>query len=182
LSTDTNPSQADAPVLHAIEAPTEARLTEARPPAYLDTTAPAAAKLRPVIPEPLQRHNLRGTATYAAGLGWHRVRYHGLRSPAYLVTYLWHAIRGVAVLGGRVMRWWHAPHLSDLVSLAVASGRAGHHDAMAAHKEGRKTRTRRGQILAVCVLLALAGGLVLAAFAPWWRWLVLAVVALWTLA
>ena len=148
----------------------------------LPTVVPVApGTRRPIVPEPLQRHNMRGTVTYAAGTGWHRARYHGLRAPfVYLPTYLWHATRGVFVLGDRLVRWWHAPHLHDLVSLAVASGRSGHHDAMNAHREGRKTRTRRGQILAVSLGLALAAGLVLAAFAPWWGWALLAVVALWT--
>ena len=177
MSTDTTEPQANGHVrpMLAIEAPTEVQLAEARPPAYLDTTGDGTVKRLPVVPVPLQRHNLHGTVTYSAGLGWHRVRYHGLRAPVYLLLYLWHAVRGAAVLTGRVVTWWHAPHLRDLVSLAVASGRSGHHDAMNAHKEGRKTRTRRGQILAVCVLAALAAALAAVAWLPWQAWPLVAV-------
>ena len=147
--------------------------------------APASGETparRPVIPGPLRRENIGGTVSYAAGLTGHRTAYHGLRIPFYLVTYLWHAARGLTVLHGRLIRWWHAPHLGDLVSLAVASGRSGHTDAMAAHKEGRATRTRRGQILAVCALAAF--GLVLAAvrWMPWYAWPPLGVLAVLVLA
>ncbi len=105
-----------------------------------------------------------------------------LRSPAYLLTYVWHALRGVLVLSGRLLRWWHAPHLYDLVSLGVASGRSGHHDAMNAHKEGRRTRTRRGQILAVSAVVAVAVVLAAVAFLPWQAWPPVAVAALLVLA
>jgi DNA segregation ATPase FtsK/SpoIIIE, S-DNA-T family len=158
MSPEPAPDSTDAEVIDLYPPPPVA------PAASVVDAAPGAR--RPVIPEPLRRGNMRGTITYTAGLGWHRVCYHGPRSPFYLVTYLWHSIRGCLVLALRVIRWWHAPHLHDLVSLAVASGRSGHHDAMSAHKEGRKTRTRRGQILAVCAVLALA--IVLAAVA-WLR-------------
>ena len=36
-----------------------------------------------------------------AGLRWHQARYHGLRSPFYLLTYAWHAVRGSARLTAR---------------------------------------------------------------------------------
>jgi hypothetical protein len=36
---------------------------------------------QPIAPEQWQRHNIRGTVRYLAGLHWYRVRFHGLSSP-----------------------------------------------------------------------------------------------------
>jgi len=132
---------------------------------------PPEGARRPIIPQPLQRANRGATLGYGAGLAWHRARYHGLRAPFYLLTYLWHALRGAAVLTGRLSRWWHVPELHDLMSLAVATGRSGHHDAMAAHAEGRRTRTRRGQIIACCAVAAAVVLTVAVVVLPWWCWL-----------
>ena len=122
-------------------------------PAPAPAPAPAEGSRRPIIPAPLQRHNLRGTVSYAGGLGWHRARYHGLRYPGVPA--------GVPVAcGSRSGRtrpapwscWWHWTEGARFsCHMAVAAGRAGHHDAMAAHAEGRKTRKARGQIIAPCV-------------------------------
>jgi DNA segregation ATPase FtsK/SpoIIIE, S-DNA-T family len=152
-------------------------------PPVAEVVSPAPGTRRPVIPEPFRRANLHGTVAYAAGLTGYRAAYHGVRAPfVYLPTYVWHAIRGVGVLTGRLIRWWHAPHLSDLVSLAVAAGRSGHQDAMSAHKEGRKTRTRRGQILAVCVVAAVIVVLAAVTWLPWQAWPPVGVVAVLVLA
>jgi S-DNA-T family DNA segregation ATPase FtsK/SpoIIIE len=170
MSADTAPPGTDTQLIRIPATPTatEAKLKRAPAPAYVDKTDPSRSARRPVVPESLRRKNLRGTVTYAAGLASHHARYHGLRMPAYVVLYVWHAVRGLFVLGGRLIRWWHAPHLHDLVSLAVASGRSGHHDAMNAHREGRKTRTRRGQILAVSAVMTVAAVLAAVAFLPLW--------------
>jgi DNA segregation ATPase FtsK/SpoIIIE, S-DNA-T family len=178
MSTETSEPQANMQVvpLRAIEAATEMQLAGTPAPAYLDTTGDGTIRRMPVIPVPLHRHNLRGTVTYAAGLGWHRTRYHGLRFPVYLVAYLWHALRGAAVLLGRLVIWWHWTEGHILVSQAVAAGRPGHQHAMSAHTEGRKVRKSRGQIIAVCAGVVLVGGLLLARFSPWWGWAALGLV------
>ena len=137
---------------------------------------------RPIVPEPFQRRNLRGTVRYAAGLTGYRTAYHGIRFPLYLATYLWHAIRGVAVLGRRLIMWWQAPHLSDLVSLAVAAGRSGHTDAMAAHREGRSTRKARAWIVAASALVTVAAVLAAVSYLPWPAWPPIGLVALLVLA
>ena len=136
-------------------------------PEYPDT---AEAVRRPVIPEALHRANLRGTVAYQAGLRWHQLRYHGLRAPFYVVTYVWHALRGGARLSGRVLAWWHWTEGWALESLAVAAGRPGHHEAMRAHVEGKKTRAARGRIVAACAAVALAAVVLMALFSPWWGW------------
>jgi S-DNA-T family DNA segregation ATPase FtsK/SpoIIIE len=123
---------------------------------------PAEQARKPIIPRPLQRAELPRTVRYQAGLRSHQARYHGLRLPLYVLTYLWHALGGLLVLTARLIRWWHAPHLWELESIAVASGRSGHHDALGAHRQGTKTRASRGRIIAVTGLLAV---LILAALA-----------------
>jgi DNA segregation ATPase FtsK/SpoIIIE, S-DNA-T family len=137
---------------------------------------------RPVVAEPFQRRNLRGTVAYAAGLTGYRAAYHGLRFPLYLLTYLWHAIRGLFVLTRRITRWGYAPHLDTLVSLAVAAGRSGHTDAMAAHKEGRQTRKARAWILAACGLVAVTVILAAVVWLPWYGWPAVAGVSMLVLA
>ena len=57
---------------------------------------------QPIVPEQWQRHNIRGTVATLAGLHWHRARFHGLRSPAYLVRCVFYALRGGARLTGRL--------------------------------------------------------------------------------
>ncbi len=150
-----------------------AEIIELRPSAPApqpDRPAARLAERRPVIPAPLRRGNLPGTVAYAGGLASHHARYHGLRLPAYLVLYVWHALRGVFILTGRLITWWHVPELHVLASLAVAAGRSGHHDALNAHREGKKTRAARGRIIAVVAVLTVAvvaAGLI---WLPWWAW------------
>ena len=66
--------------------------------------------------------------------------------------------------------------------MAVAAGRPGHHDAMNAHREGKKTRGTRGRIVAVCAAVAVAVLLAMVRWLPWWGWLAAAVVGVRVLA
>lgn len=127
-------------------------------------------KRRPIIPEHLQRPNLRATASRAAGLHWHRARYHGIRSPLYVTRLVGYATVGAAVLTGRLMRWMHWTRGWALESQAVAAGRAGHHEAMRAHTEGKKTRAVRARIVAAVAAVVLAAVLAMVVWAPWWVW------------
>ncbi|MDA8320995.1 MAG: cell division protein FtsK [Actinomycetota bacterium] len=157
-----------------------AGLDQATAPAYLDTTP--VPQRRPIVPPALQRANIRSTARFHTGLAWHRSRYHGLRAPAYLILWLWHAARGAARLTGRVVSWWHWPAGWVLESQAVAAGRPGHHEAMRAHQQGLKTRAARGRIIAVTgafMVTALAG---LVMTAPRWIWIPVGLVLLGVLA
>ncbi len=162
--------------LRAVEAQTETGLGEATPPAYLDTTGTDAGKRLPIIPEPWRRENIRGTLAQLAGLHWHRTRYHGLRSPAYLARFAFYTGRGLHRTAVRVLTWWHWTDGWALESMAVAAGRAGHHEAMRAHTEGKKTRAGRGRIVGVSAVAAAAAVLAMAHWAPWWGWALLAAV------
>jgi hypothetical protein len=67
MSTDTNPRQAAASVLRAVEAPTETRLSEAHPPAYVDVSDGTAAR-KAIIPRHLRDGS--GLSGLARGLSW----------------------------------------------------------------------------------------------------------------
>ena len=161
--------------LRAKETGTEAELAAAQAPAYLDLTPAETVRRRPIIPIPLHRHNLRGTITQQAGLRWHQTRYHGLRSPFYLLTYSWHTVRGTARVTGSVLAWWHWPAGWVLESQAVAAGRAGHHEALRAHTEGKKTRAARGRIVVACFAVAAVAIGLTVTLAPRWVLILLGV-------
>jgi DNA segregation ATPase FtsK/SpoIIIE, S-DNA-T family len=159
--------------LRAVDAQTETGLDEASPPAYLDTTDDTTGQRLPIIPEHWRRANIRGTLTQAAGLWWHRSRYHGLRCPAYLARLVFYTARGGHRVTLRLLTWWHWTDGWLLESMAVAAGRAGHQEAMRAHTEGKKTRGARGRIIGVSALATVVAGLMMARWSPWWGWALL---------
>ncbi len=159
--------------LRATEVDSEVHLEAAEPPVYLDTTPADAVQRRPIVPIGLRRENLRGTIGQQAGLRWHQARYHGLRSPLYLLTYGWHTVRGAARVTSTVLTWWHWPAGWVLESQAVAAGRAGHHEAMRAHTQGLKTRAARGRIVAAVALVAAVAIVLAVLLAPAWLLVVL---------
>jgi S-DNA-T family DNA segregation ATPase FtsK/SpoIIIE len=160
--------------LHAVDAQTETALDEATPPAYVDTTGADAGKRLPILPEPWRRENIRGTLAQAGGLYWHRTRYQGLRSPVYLALLAFYTARGVHRITLRLLVWWHWTDGWLLESMAVAAGRAGHHEAMRAHVEGKKTRGTRGRIVGASLVAAFVVVLAMVRWLPWWGWALLA--------
>ena len=151
-------------------------------PAYADVTDNATIKKLPIVPVPLRRENIKGTVTRAAGLGWHRARYHGFRSPVYLLVYLFHAGRGAVVLGGKLAAWLHWGHGWILESQAVARGHPGHHDAMNAHRQRQKTTVGRAKIAGVGLGLTVVVLGLMARFSPKWGWLLAGIMLLVVLA
>jgi DNA segregation ATPase FtsK/SpoIIIE, S-DNA-T family len=171
MSTTEQDAEAPGTDLVAVEtAPEAIPVTDAPGVATYANVAPAEGQARPVIAEQWQRGNIRATLRQHGGKHWHRTRYHGVRAPLYGTRTAVFALRGAGRLIRVILAWWHCTGLWALESQAVAQGRAGHKDAMAAHQQGVKTRGARGKILAVCVVL-LAGILTAAVvFAPWWTW------------
>ena len=163
--------------LRAEDAGTETAFGQATGPAYLDTSGTGDARRHPVIPEHLRRDRIRQTVTEVAGLHWYKARYHGFRSPAYAAKTLWYAIRGLFRLSGQLVAWANWADGWVLESLAVAAGRSGHHDAMNAHTQGRKTRATRWQIVGVSAVAAVAVLLAMVRWLPWWGWLAAVVAA-----
>ena len=170
---DDQPSAEIVP-LRAEDAGTETGFQEAPAPVYLVAEDSTEGKRRAIIPENWQRHNLRATLGQHATLHWHRTRYHGLRLPAYLTRSGAYAVRGAALYLGSVLSWWHWTAGWQLESLAVAKGAIGHAEAMAAHREGKKTRAARGRILAVAAVAVITAVIAVAVFAPWQVWAALA--------
>jgi S-DNA-T family DNA segregation ATPase FtsK/SpoIIIE len=131
---------------------------------------------RQIIPENWRRDRIRATVEHHAGLHWHRAKFHGVRAPMYALKTVFYAFAGVMVLTGTLMRWWHWTDGWVLESQAVAKGNAGHGEAMAAHKQGIKTRGTRGRIVFVCGVLALLLLIAMVAFLPGWAQLAVATV------
>jgi DNA segregation ATPase FtsK/SpoIIIE, S-DNA-T family len=140
-------------------------------PAVLEPSLDDEGDLRPLLPPWLaDMDELRATVRHYSGRHWHSTAYHGIRAPGYVLTCLAWAIRGAGVLTARLMRWWHWTDGWLLESQAVAAGRAGHADAMRAHEVGKKTRGRRGRIVALSAAAAFTLILVADKWLPWQAW------------
>ncbi|MQA06774.1 MAG: hypothetical protein GEV07_30125 [Streptosporangiales bacterium] len=139
-----------------------------------DRPAPApvgeSGERSPIIPGFLRRDQLWITVRSMLVLTGYRVRFHAVRVPVYVARTGWYALRGTVDLTNAVLRWWHWTNGWTLESLAVAAGRSGHHDAMNAHREGKRTRGTRGRILAVAAVAALAALVASAVWLPGWVW------------
>ena len=165
MSDDEKPGGKLIP-LRATDAGSVTAFDEGRPDgaAYLDTTG-TEEKRRDIIPERFQRGKVGGTLAEEAGRAWFQLRFHGVRLlPFYIPWFIWLAHRGAGRLIARLLAWANWAEGWILESQAVAAGRAGHHEAMRAHTEGKKTRGQRWRI--VGVLAACAAALLLAA----WRY------------
>jgi DNA segregation ATPase FtsK/SpoIIIE, S-DNA-T family len=160
--------------LRAADAGSVVAFDEGRPggAAYIDTTD--LARRRDIIPERLRRGQLAGTVGEWAGKTWYQARYHGLRLPWHAAWLSWLAHRGAWRLTCRLFAWANWAEGWLLESQAVAAGRAGHHEAMRAHAEGKKTRGARWRIVAACAAAAAVLLSGLARYAPWWWWMPLA--------
>ncbi|HTW00238.1 MAG TPA: hypothetical protein VMF87_08040 [Streptosporangiaceae bacterium] len=158
----------------------EIDLDEAPEPAaqvvYADITSPDG-QLLPVIPAHLRTlPGVRAAMARHAGRHWHRARYHGIRSPRYLLLAVVWAIVGVFRLIGRQIRWWWLLEQHELRSLAAATGDSREWTKL--HREAKQTRKVRGGILAGEVAALAVAALIIARYAPMWSWAVLAAVVL----
>ena len=166
--------------LRAVDAQTEVRLDEDKPPgpSYVDLTS-GEGQRRPLVPEHWRTwENARRHVSLAAARHGHRAAYHSLRSPAYFFKALGFAIWGVIVTLKRLVAWWHIPGTGQLERKLAADGLV--HDHLRLHKEGKETRKARGTILALCLFGLAAAVVAMIVFAPWWGW-ALAAVALFVL-
>jgi DNA segregation ATPase FtsK/SpoIIIE, S-DNA-T family len=161
--------------LHAVNAGTEVRTTEATGPAYTDLSD-GRTRRRPVIPAHWRTWAAaREHVRLAAARCGHACAYHGVRAPMYVVLTVWWALVGVARTAGRVLAWWHVPDLTRLERQAAADGLLSDH--LRIHKAGREVRTARGMILAACAVVVVAAVVILSR-APVWAWVAVAAVAL----
>jgi S-DNA-T family DNA segregation ATPase FtsK/SpoIIIE len=136
-------------------------------PAYIDTTGTGGGR-RDIIPEHLTRAHLPETLGTWAGKSWYQFRYHAIRSPWHAIWLTWLAHRGAGRLIARLLAWANWAEGWILESQAVAAGRAGHHEAMRAHTEGKKTRGQRWRITGACAAAALVTLIAAWRFTRWW--------------
>ena len=147
-----------------------------RTPVPVDLPAPEPGALLPVIPEHLRtREGVKAALALHAGRQWHRAKYHGIRSPRYLLLCTAWAVIGAFRLAGRMARWAWVLHAVPLELGAARSGDGREFRSML--KEIKRTRKTRGIVAGACAVVALGVLALLAKSAPWLL-LVLAVVAL----
>jgi len=162
--------------LRAVDAHTEVRLDEDRPPgaAFVDLSS-GEAQRRPLIPEHWRtRAAARTHIRLAVARHGHRAAYHGLRSPFYFIRSLGFAAWGIVVTVKRLIAWWHTPGTTRLEWEAAANGLLSDH--LRLHRAGKETRRARGTILALCLAGLAAVGVAMARYAPPWAWVPLGLV------
>ncbi len=148
----------------------------AGPPVYVDLTRSAGERL-PVIPESLRGlGNIRASVVRAGGRHWHSARYHGVRSPLYLVLAVAWAVVGLLRITGQMLRWWHVNEQFSLRSQAAAASDAA--EWLKLHREAKETRRVRGIILAGLATGLVVGVVALLRFGQWWPWMLLVCVGL----
>lgn len=132
-------------------------------------------QLQPVIPHHLRtRAGVQAEVARIAGMHWHRARYHGVRSPRYIVlTAVW-AVAGLFRLIGRQLHWWWVLEQHMLRSEAAAAGDS--REWMRLHKEAKDTRKIRGFFLLAEVAAVIAGAAALVILGRWWLWALTAAV------
>ena len=142
-------------------------------PVYVDLIEPREERL-PVIPDSLAGlANIKRSAVRVGGRYWHTTRYHGLRSPVYLLAALAWAAAGVFRLAGRQLHWWWLLEQHEMRSLAAAVGDS--REWLKLHKEAKQTRHTRGIILVgEAVVIAVAA----VQYLTWLGWVLLGAVAL----
>lgn len=150
--------------------------------AVLDTGGVEEVERSPIVPDFLRRGQFGPAVRSSLWLTWYRSRFHAVRLPVYAARTGWYALRGLVGAFNAVLRWWHWTNGWTLESLAVAAGRSGHHDAMNAHREGKRTRGTRGRILAVATVAAVVALLAGIRWLPGWAWPLLGLAAVVVLA
>lgn len=131
--------------------------------------APPRGELLPVIPAHLQTlAGVQAAVAHWGGRQLHRAKYHGVRSPRYLLLALFWALAGGLRLVGRWLRWWLFP---VPVSVHVDAAQEGHRAWKTIHGEHKKTAATRAKISLAVGLPVLVVGVLLWEFVPWWAWL-----------
>lgn len=166
----------------------DSRALPAAPPAEPPITGTAAAspangperlpgERNDILPPWMRsRAELRAAIAIAGGRQWHRARYHGLRSPVYLLSSVFWALAGMAYLAAVQLGWAWMTEALALQSQAAAAG--DHRVWRQMHSDVQGTRRTRLTILAFEALIIAAGCVALVRLAPWWAQAAAAVVAL----
>ena len=136
---------------------------------YQDITRVPGERLPVIPPQWRGRTNVKASLALVGAQQWHRARYHGLRSPVYLVLAVVWAIVGLVRLAARQVAWWWMAEAHPLKSEAVIAGDS--REYMKLHKESKEVRKNRGITLLIELAAVAAAVAVLARWGPWWSWL-----------
>jgi hypothetical protein len=130
---------------------------------------------RPIVPEHLQTWaGIRGTAGKYLDAAQFHTLYHLIRIMPYVIMALLWACVGAAKIAGMQLSWWWVSEQSHLRSKTVLDGNSPEWRSL--HNLARKTRSWRGAVLAAEVFAILLALVLIAAFAPWWAWFIVALV------
>jgi hypothetical protein len=131
----------------------------------------------PIVPEHLKTWaGIRSTAyKYLDAARFHAL-FHSIRSPKYLAMSVWWACVGVLAIADRQRKWWWVTEQSFLRSKQVVEGNSPEWRSL--HTHVRKVRSWRGAVLGAELFALVLAGILIAAFCPWWAWLIVAVVAM----
>jgi DNA segregation ATPase FtsK/SpoIIIE, S-DNA-T family len=142
---------------------------------YHDMVAGNRGVRQPVIPAHLKTAaGVRAAAAHHVGRQWHRTRYHGLRSPKYLLAALGWAVVGLFRVIGCQLRWWWVLEQHELRSAAVAAGNSK--EWVKLHSEAKETRKVRGIVLGLEAAAIVAAAVGLVRLQLWWAWAITAAV------
>ncbi len=132
---------------------------------------------RDIIPEHLRTwKGIKSTiGKYLDAARFHAL-FHLLRSPMYLALGVIWAVAGVVRIASRQRQWWWVSEQSFLRSKAVVDGNSPEWRKL--HSDVRKVRSQRGLVLGAELAAILLAFVLIAAFGPWWAWLVVAAVAM----
>jgi DNA segregation ATPase FtsK/SpoIIIE, S-DNA-T family len=132
---------------------------------------------RPIVPEHLQTwEGIKGTGyKYLDAARFHAL-FHLIRSLGYLFWGVVWAFAGAARIAEAQCRWWWVTEQSFLRSKAVADGNSPEWRAL--HAAARKTRSWRGAVIGAEACAVALTFTLIAAFAPWWSWFIVAGVAM----
>ncbi|WP_300611084.1 hypothetical protein [Trebonia sp.] len=134
---------------------------------------PDAAARLPVIPAHLRTPAAIGSHLAARGAdAVHGGAFHAVRSPRYLLLALAWAVVGLWRVVTGLLGWWWVAESGTLRSEAVIAGDS--REWLKLHQHARNVRRDRGLVLlggAAALLLAVS---LMARYAPWWGWALLA--------
>jgi DNA segregation ATPase FtsK/SpoIIIE, S-DNA-T family len=130
----------------------------------------------PIVPEHLQTWaGIKSTGyKYLDAARFHAL-FHALRSPKYLLLSVVFALVGVVRIAEQQRRWWWVAEQSMLRTKAVLDGNSGEWRAL--HSHVIKRRSFRGAVLGAELFAVVLALVLIAALAPWWAWLIVAVAA-----
>ena len=128
---------------------------------------PAEPEFAPILPDHLKSlKEFRRALALAGRRGWHKTRYHGVRSPRYAAVALWYALIGLLRLAGLQISWWWVAELEQVRSAAAAKKDGDAY--LKVHQAQSNSRKNRGAVLLAEVVALAAAVVLLVKTGHWW--------------